>query len=204
MSLAEAAFRLQDSQNQTKATKELGRKIKLPLNSKLTDSNTLSALTMGSFLNNDSAVPQLKSELKEQLEALKSGNYECLEEMLLNQAITLNSAFNKLLVQGNSTLANSSVMKTFPHLPESLIKLALKCQNQSKQTISALVDIKNPKKPTQFIKNYVDKQVNQLKVETEGSIEELKQVGEATNAQVDIPSQSQASRVDKEVEALGG
>ncbi len=66
----------------------------------------------------------------------------------------------------------------------------------TKQTIQTLVDIRNPKKPAQFIKNYVDKQLNRVKVGLENEIEDLQQLGESTNAKVDTRSKSKATRAD--------
>ena len=167
-----------------------------------TEPKFLSAITLASLIGQNQALGELRDEIQLQVEELKNGNSEYLEEILLSQVITLNTAFNKFLKQGAGTMIEPSIMKAFPELPESLMRLALKCQNQSRQTIQTLAELKNPKKPTQFIKNYVDKQVNQLKIDTEEEIDQLKQIGESTNAQVDIGSQSQTSRTDREVAAL--
>ena len=167
-----------------------------------TEPKFIAAITIDSLVKKTNAISELKNELESQVEAFKNGNSEYLEEVLLTQVITLNTAFNGFLKQGEAIMLEPSVMTAFPHLPESLMKLALKCQDQSRQTIRTLAELKNPKKPTQFIKNYVDKQVNQLKVETSGEIEQLKQIGENNNAQVDIRSQSQTSRAYSEMAAL--
>ena len=167
-----------------------------------TESKLLSAMTIADVVRQKQSLAQLKNELELQVEEFKNGNSEYLEEILLSQVITLNTAFNKFLKQGSGVMEEVSIMKLYPNLPKSLIQLALKCQNQSRQTIRTLTGLKNPKKPTQFIKNYVDKQVNQLKVDTEEEIEQLKQIGESTNAQVDFKGQSQTSRAYQEVAAL--
>ncbi|MEP0898438.1 MULTISPECIES: hypothetical protein [Leptolyngbya] len=49
-----------------------------------------------------------------------------------------------------------------PQIAQSLFELAFKASNSCRKLILAIDTIKNPKKPTQFIKNYVDKQLNQL------------------------------------------
>ena len=108
---------------------------------------------------------------------------------------------DKLLKRGEATLVDPAVMKAFPGLSESAIKLALKCQNQRRQTIQALADLKNPEKPTQFIKNYVDKQVNQLKLEREDESKQF-QLGETDNAPMDIKIQKETERSDRQVETL--
>ncbi len=167
-----------------------------------TEPEFMSANTIASLIRQKQALSPLRDELQLQVEELKNGNYDYLEAILISQVVTLNTAFNKFLKQGAGAMTETSVMNAFPNLPESLIRLALKCQNQSRQTIKTLAELKNPKKPTQFIKNYVDKQVNQLKIATEEEIDQLKQIGESTNAQVDIGSQSQTSRTDREMAAL--
>ena len=167
-----------------------------------TEPEFMSANTIASLIRQKQALSPLRDELQLQVEELKNGNYDYLEAILISQVVTLNTAFNKFLKQGAGAMTETSVMNAFPNLPESLIRLALKCQNQSRQTIKTLAELKNPKKPTQFIKNYVDKQVNQLKIDTEEEIDQLKQIGESTNAQVDIGSQSQTSRTDQEMAAL--
>jgi len=48
---------------------------------------------------------------------------------------------------------------------ERLFTIAFKAQEQMRRTLDSLSDIKNPKKPSQFIKNYVNEQINQLKLE---------------------------------------
>ncbi|GAB4232438.1 MAG: hypothetical protein Kow00121_60540 [Elainellaceae cyanobacterium] len=48
---------------------------------------------------------------------------------------------------------------------ERLFAIAFKAQEQMRRTLDSLSDIKNPKKPSQFIKNYVKEQINQLKIE---------------------------------------
>ena len=167
-----------------------------------TEPEFMSANTIASLIRQKQALSPLRDELQLQVEELKNGNSDYLEAILISQVVTLNTAFNKVLKQGAGALTETSVMNAFPNLPESLIRLALKCQNQSRQTIKTLAELKNPKKPTQFIKNYLDKQVNQLKIATEEEIDQLKQIGESTNAQVDIGSQSQTSRTDREMAAL--
>lgn len=167
-----------------------------------TEPEFMSANTIASLIRQKPALSPLRDELQLQVAELKNGNSDYLEAILISQVVTLNTAFNKFLKQGAGAMTETSVMNAFPNLPESLIRLALKCQNQSRQTIKTLAELKNPKKPTQFIKNYVDKQVNQLKIATEEEIDQLKQIGESTNAQVDIGSQSQTSRTDREMAAL--
>jgi hypothetical protein len=122
-----------------------------------------------------------------------------LEEMLLSQAIALNVFGADCLMKAGGFIQEGMIAK-FPELTETLAQLGLKSQDQSRKAIMALHELRNPKKPSQFIKTYVNQQLNQLQVEQE----QLKnQLESATNAQVDIGSQSEAGRAYQEVEALG-
>lgn len=129
----------------------------------------------------------------------RSGDTAYLEEVLLAQAVALNVFCSNCLIKAGTFIQSGQAVHA-SELTTALAKLGLKAQDQSRKTILALNEIRNPKKPTQFIKNYVNQQLNQLQVEQE----ELKQQLEAgKNAPVDIGSESEASRAYQEVEALG-
>jgi hypothetical protein len=88
------------------------------------------------------------------------------------------------------------VLRVFPQMPLEFASLSLKCQAEMRKCIALLHEIKNPKKPTQFIKNYVNQQLNQLQVEQQ----ELKQRLEANNhAPMDFTSKGEAEAVDTAV-----
>jgi hypothetical protein len=77
-----------------------------------------------------------------------------IELMLLMQAETLNIVFNRMLVNA----ANSELMVHF----EKFTEIALKAQNQSRQALAALGELKHPRRAT-FIKqqnNAHNQQVN--------------------------------------------
>lgn len=143
--------------------------------------------------------PEIAGEISERLAEIRAGNSEYLEEMLLSQAISLNAFAADCLMKSSGFISEGLAVK-FPELTQTLAQMGLKAQGESRKAIMALHELRNPKKPTQFIKNYVNQQLNQLQVEQQ----ELKQQLEATtNAQVDIGSTTEASRTDQEVEALG-
>jgi hypothetical protein len=143
--------------------------------------------------------PEIAEEILNQALEIRNGNTAYLEEILLSQVIALN-AFGSDLLMKASGFANDGACVKFPELFQSLAQLGLKAQDQSRKAILALNELKNPKKPSQFIKNYVHQQLNQLQVEQQ----ELKQQLEAaTNAPVDIGSESEASGTYQEVEAVG-
>ena len=142
-------------------------------------------------------------DLKSAIKKVQDGDLSGLEELLVTQAHTLNSLSMQLLMKGSMAVDNLAMLKSLPNYPEKLLKLALKAQSQSRQTVQTLAELKNPKKPAQFIKSYVNQQLNQLKLEAEPEIE-LQQLalGESKNAPLEPPSKSQTSRTDKEVAAL--
>jgi hypothetical protein len=143
--------------------------------------------------------PEIAKEISEHLAEIRSGDTTYIEEMLLSQAIALNAFGSDCLMKASGVIKDGMVAK-FPELTQTLAQLGLKAQDQSRKAILALNELRNPKKPSQFIKTYVNQQLNQLQVEQE----QLKhQLEAATNAPVDIGSQTEAGRTYQEVEALG-
>jgi hypothetical protein len=130
----------------------------------------------------------------------RSGDTSYLEEVLLSQCIALNLFASNCMLKAGSFLESGRVVQ-FPELTTALAKLGLKAQDQSRKTILALHELRNPKKPTQFIKTYVDKQLNTLKAEIPQPNQH--QLQEDTRAPMDIGSQSEAIPSYQEVEAVG-
>ncbi|MBD2099234.1 hypothetical protein H6F90_29660 [Trichocoleus sp. FACHB-591] len=125
-----------------------------------------------------------------------SGDSKAIEEMLYAQSLSLQALFNRWI--------SVAALCTEAESIDRLGSLALRAQDQGRKTLLALSEVRNPKKPTQFIKNYVDKQLNQLRVDqVEPTTTDPSSLEESKNAPVDIRSQSQASRVNQELEALG-
>jgi len=143
--------------------------------------------------------PEIAKEISEHLAEIRSGDTTYLEEMLLSQAIALNAFGSDLLMKASGFAADGVCVK-LPELFQTLAQMGLKAQDQSRKAILALNEIRNPKKPSQFIKTYVNQQLNQVQLEQQ----ELKQQLEAAkNAPVDIGSPTEAGGTDQEVAALG-
>jgi hypothetical protein len=143
--------------------------------------------------------PEIAEEIAERLAEIRAGNTEYLEEMLLSQAISLNAFGADLLMKASGFIQEGVALK-FPEFTQTLVQMGMKAQDSSRKAIMALHELRNPKKPTQFIKNYINQQLNQLQVEQE----QLKQQLEATtNAPLDIGSQGETGRAYQEVEAVG-
>lgn len=141
----------------------------------------------------------ISQEIERLAQEIRSGDNSHLEEMLLAQAASLNAFAADCLMKASGFLTEGMVVK-FPELTASLAQMGLKAQDQSRKAILALNELRNPKKPSQFIKNYVHQQLNQVQLEQQ----ELKQQLEAaTNAPLDIGSATEAGRTDQEVETVG-
>jgi hypothetical protein len=139
--------------------------------------------------------PEIAGEISQRLAEIRSGDMTYLEEMLLSQAIALNVFSADCLMKASGFIGEGLAVK-FPELTQSLAQLGLRAQDQSRKTILALNELRNPKKPSQFIKNYVNQQLNQVQLEQQ----ELKQQLEATtNAPVDIGSERAPETVDSAV-----
>jgi hypothetical protein len=130
-------------------------------------------------------------EILKQVEAVKAGDMSNPEAMLYSQALTLQTMFNDLVSVASALMPSCKAEEAI-----ALFHVALKAQNQCRQTLLALNEVKNPKKPTQFIKNYVNQQLNQLKTESQPQLEE------PHNAPMDFGSTAEAVRDDRTVEAL--
>jgi hypothetical protein len=77
-----------------------------------------------------------------------------IENRLTLQMTALDKTFYNLLTMSNGAGKLKERL--------ALLEVALKFQQSSRKAGLALDTIRNPKKPTQFIKNYVDKQLNNL------------------------------------------
>ncbi len=94
------------------------------------------------------------SEITKSCSSVVKGKTVEIELMLMSQAKTLDILFNRMLVKAVS----SDLMAHF----EKFTEIALKAQNQSRQTLAALGDLKHPRRAT-FIKqqnNAHNQQVN--------------------------------------------
>jgi hypothetical protein len=82
-------------------------------------------------------------ELRETFKAVRGGDLDTIEAMLISQATALQTIF--------TSLAKRATHQDQLHHYEAFLGLALKAQAQSRATISALVDLKYPRQAT-FVK----------------------------------------------------
>jgi hypothetical protein len=94
-------------------------------------------------LNKHLSINALGAELKEITDQVKAGDLSHLEEMLVSQAIALQSIFTNLAIRASA--------QTKAERADSLLLLALKAQSHSRATLSTLADLKFPRQTT-FVK----------------------------------------------------
>jgi hypothetical protein len=143
-------------------------------------------------------VPGLVDELKVQIEAVRNGDLSHAEGMLLCQAIVLEDLF--------VTLTSRAMGQTQLSTMEPLLRMALRAQNQSRQTLETLAAVKNP--PIIYAKqaniSAGHQQINNAPAHA-GKIENKpNELLEATNHErLDTRAASQASCNDSSMEAVG-
>jgi len=97
----------------------------------------------GNLLGKDVDLSELVQGLSDSCKRVNDGDLSTLEAMLVSQATALQTIF--------TSLARRAQLQEHQKHLESFLGLALKAQAQSRATISALVDLKNPRQAT-FVK----------------------------------------------------
>lgn len=163
----------------------------------LSDSRLNAMMTMHNIHPETDAVELFKlcdSNTKEVL----AGNTQKIESMLMAQAHTLDCLFHKMTCR-------AMYAEYIPNM-QIYFDIAMKAQKQCRQTLSALVDIKHPRRAT-FVKqqnNAINQQINN------GSDSENFQekpanelLTEVKHETVDTRGTLKASRANKKLEAVG-
>jgi len=146
-------------------------------------------------------VQTLADELNTQNKAIHQGDLSTLEAMLLDQSHVLQALF----VRFTQKLSHAKYIEQV----DTYSRIALKAQNQCRQTLATFGELKNPKRAT-FIRqqnNAVNQQINQdgkqdknLKNPDDSSNELLE---ELSNERLDTRTPQEARRADQAMEALG-
>jgi hypothetical protein len=142
----------------------------------------------------------LTDKLEAQTAAIKAGDMELVERMLLQQSLTLQSLF--------LTLAEKMVNTTYAAPKQLYGNLAFKAQAQCRQSLQALVDMKQPRQNTIINNKAHNQQVNyheamlDLLEDTKPATMTNELLSEATHATMDTRGTSAASRYDSELAAL--
>jgi hypothetical protein len=133
--------------------------------------------------------------LERSIGEVKQGNLADVEAMLYSQAYALNVMFATLMTRANR--------QEYMPPTQALMSLAFKAQNQSRATLQALIDLKQPRQPT-FVKqaniSQGHQQVNNLAEKNQISQNKLL---ERQAYELDNRPQAKAKRVNSKMEALG-
>jgi hypothetical protein len=159
------------------------------------------ALMQPSKIAEDIDIPTLVEILREQAAAAQSGDLAHTEAMLMNQASALQSVFVRL----SERAMEQSQM---PNL-EGFMRLALRAQSQCRTTLEALAAIKNPPiiyarqanvtTGPQQINNGAEPLLHAREIESAQN----QLSGEEHELRTHSRAQSETSRVDPALEALG-
>ena len=121
---------------------------------------------------------------------------EEIERMLSNQAIILNSIGNRKIQHSVDILLHGGSLDA----SDRLLKNGFKAMELSRKFLTALNEVRNPKKSTTFIKNAIAQQVNQLV--TTSPNHQQDSLGESDAPQVDFRAETQTKGVDSELATL--
>jgi hypothetical protein len=80
-----------------------------------------------------------QDEIIDSVNAVEGGKTRRLDMMLMSQAVALNAVYVELMRRAGANI------NAHPHAAETLMRLALKAQNQSRMTLQTLAEIRNPR-----------------------------------------------------------
>ena len=180
---------------QAAATKELAEKKQSARNASmfLSDSRLNAMLTMNA-IQPETDFMELFNLCNSKTENIFAGSTEKIESMLMNQAYTLECLFHKMTCKAMKA-------EYIPNM-QAYLDIAMKAQKQCRQTLSALVDIKHPRRAT-FVKqqnNAINQQINNS-AEPENFQEKPANelLTEVKHETVDTRRTFKTSRADKEL-----
>lgn len=185
---------------QAAAEKELAEKEKQSARNAamfLGDSGLNAMLTMNA-LQPETDFLELFKLCNAKTEKTLAGSTEKIESMLIHQAYTLECLFHKMASKAASADYIPNIQIYFD--------IAMKAQKQCRQTLSALVDIKHPRRAT-FVKqqnNAINQQINNGSDSENFQEKPAKELlTEVKHERVDTRGTLKTGRADKELEALG-
>jgi len=133
--------------------------------------------------------------LERSIGEVKQGNLADVEAILYSQAYALNVMFATLMTRANR--------QEYMPSTQALMSLAFKAQNQSRATLQALVDLKQPRQPT-FVKqaniSQGHQQVNNLSEKNQISQNKLL---EGQTYDLDSRPKSKTKGINSRMEAVG-
>lgn len=163
----------------------------------LSDSRFNAMLTMHS-IHPETDFNELFNSYKPKTEKILAGSTEKIESMLMNQAYTLECLFHKMTCRAMRA-------EYIPNM-QTYLDMAMKAQKQCRQTLSALVDIKHPRR-AMFVKqqnNAINQQINNGTDSENFQKKSAKELlTEVKHEAVDTRGTLKASRDDKGLETVG-
>ena len=133
--------------------------------------------------------------LEKTIQQIQSGDLSKIEEMYISQAVALEAMFSSLARRAK---AQDKLLQYETHM-----RLALKAQNQSRATLQALVQLKQPSQTT-FVKQaniaHGHQQVNNL---AEKNITPQNELLKGNYAELDTGTTPTPTGIDTTLEALG-
>ena len=153
---------------------------------------------------------EIKKELDRQTEQIKSGDLSSVEEILIAQLNIVNGMITHYSIKLNGFYSQKEMILKYPKIIEGVNDLLAKLFNTSVKLARALADLKRPKSTT-FVKQYVDKQLNQLLVERDLQNNQTNQTNQTNSktleegygTKMDGRTEREAETVNTEVETLG-
>ena len=101
-------------------------------------SNMMLMQTFGKRANGEVGITPAVKALRATMKDVHAGNLQSSETLLYSQAVALNAMFSEL------ALRSALNMGSYPQAAERYMRLALKAQSQSRNTLETLANIKNP------------------------------------------------------------
>lgn len=164
---------------------------------------TLDHLISGTGLDDYFSSGSVVKDYQNKIEEVKNGDLSELEAMLVSQSFLLNTVFNVFTQRATNNFSE------YPKAAQTYINIALKAQSQSRNTVEAINEIKNPKSVTitkqaniadqQIVNNGTMNTSARAEINTTESNELLSEV---INEKVDTRGTQETKRANQTMEAM--
>lgn len=124
---------------------------------------------------------ELTQSVTTEIHSLSQCDGTSARKILAAQALTLDMIFQRLIHSVTLLATEPELLLRQAQLIETLSAIAFRAQEQSRRSLVALEEMKNPKRSTTFIKNYVDKQL-QMNMEQQNYADKRLDGGTETEA----------------------
>lgn len=134
-------------------------------------------------------------DLEQQLRQIQAGDLSGVEAMLGSQMLILQSFFTKMIGLAGDWQGS-------PEACERYARLSFRAQAQFLKTVETLSELRNPKRSTVFVKNYVNQQLNQQLNELRLEQQSSPTLEPSHYAQMDARSTGETAATDSTLEAV--